>query len=343
MAEMEHSSARNASTASTLPMSRRRWLAAAAAASTVVALPARSQARGPTVRIVVPFAPGGGNDAFARQMADGLNRTFDRTIVVENRPGAGGNLGTEAVARAPADGTTWLLGHTGTVSINPVLYKDLKFNAATDLRPVAMFASSALLLVVPATSAIQDVGQLAETLRRSKGGLNYASSGSGTGGHLTGEMFTHMLGVKATHVPYKGTAPSLTDLAGAQVDFSFSVIPAALALVKAGKLRALAVTSAKRLSQLPGIPTVAESRVAGLAGFESSLTYGLLAPKGTSAAEIGKFGQQILQVAATPAFQSKLGIEGAEPMLGDAAAYALRIRQESAKWGDVVRSSGATA
>lgn len=303
---------------------------------------ARAQARGPTVRIVVPFAPGGGNDAFARQMADGLNRTFEKNVVVENRPGAGGNLGTEAVARAPADGGTWLLGHTGTVSINPVLYKDLKFNAATDLQPVAMFASSALLLVVPATSPIQDVGQLAEALRRSKGTLNYASSGSGTGGHLTGEMFTHMLGVKATHVPYKGTAPSLTDLAGAQVDFSFSVIPAALALVKAGRLRALAVTSAKRLAQLPDIPTVAESRIASLAGFESSLTYGILAPKGTSAEEIGRFGAQILQVAATPAFQSKLGIEGAEPMLGDAAAYARRIRQESDKWGAVVRSSGAT-
>jgi tripartite-type tricarboxylate transporter receptor subunit TctC len=337
---MEHAFARTASIVST---SRRLWLGAALGAAAGIALPARAQTRNPTIRIVVPFAPGGGNDAFARQMADGLNRTFGKNIVVENRPGAGGNLGTEAVLRAPADGGTWLLGHTGTVSINPVLYKDLKFNAATDLQPVAMFASSALLLVVPATSPIQDVGQLAEALRRSGGTLNYASSGAGTGGHLTGEMFIHMLGVKATHVPYKGTAPSLTDLAGGQVDFSFSVIPAALALVKAGKLRAVAVTSAKRLSLLPEIPTVAESRIAGLTGFESSLTYGILAPKGVPAAEVGKFGTQILQVAATPAFQSKLGIEGAEPLLGDAAAYALRIRRESEKWGAVVRTSGATA
>ena len=324
------------------PTSRRRWLGAAVAASAVAALPARGQTRQATVRLVVPFAPGGGNDAFARQMADGLDRTFGRAVVVENRPGAGGNLGTEAVLRAAPDGGTWLLGHTGTVSINPVLYKDLKFNAATDLQPVAMFASSALLLVVPATSPIQDVGQLAQALRRSGGGLNYASSGAGTGGHLTGEMFIHMLGVRATHVPYKGTAPSLTDLAGGQVDFSFSVIPAALALVRAGKLRALAVTSADRLALLPDVPTVAASRIAPLTGFESSLTYGILAPKGVPAAEIDRFGAQILQVAATPAFQSKLGIEGAEPMLGDAAAYAQRIRRESEKWGAVVRSSGAT-
>lgn len=321
---------------------RRAWLGAALGVTTAVAMPAGAQARNPVVRIVVPFAPGGGNDAFARQLADGLARDFGTNVVVENRPGAGGNLGTEAVLRAPADGGTCLLGHTGTVSINPVLYRDLKFNAATDLQPIAMFASSALLLVVPATSPIQDTAQLAEALRRSGGALNYASSGAGTGGHLTGEMFAHMLGVKATHVPYKGTAPSLTDLVGGQVDFSFGVIPAALALVKAGRLRALAVTSAKRLSQLPDLPTVAESRIAALAGFESSLTYGILAPKGVPAVVLERFGREVLAVAASPAFQSKLGIEGAEPMLGDAAAYALRIRRESAKWAAVVRASGAT-
>jgi tripartite-type tricarboxylate transporter receptor subunit TctC len=324
------------------PTTRRAWLGAALGATAAVAMPARAQARNPVVRIVVPFAPGGGNDAFARQLADGLVRDFGTNVVVENRPGAGGNLGTEAVLRAPADGGTYLLGHTGTVSINPVLYRDLKFNAATDLQPVAMFASSALLLVVPATSPIQDTAQLAEALRRSGGALNYASSGAGTGGHLTGEMFAHMLGVKATHVPYKGTAPSLTDLVGGQVDFSFGVIPAALALVKAGRLRALAVTSARRLAQLPDLPTVAESRLAALAGFESSLTYGVLAPKGVPAAVLDRFGREVLAVAASPVFQSKLGIEGAEPMLGDAAAYAARIRRESAKWAAVVKASGAT-
>jgi len=327
---------------SSMPLSRRRCLGAAFAAAAGIAAPAWAQGRDQTVRIVVPFTPGGGNDVFARQLAHGLNEMFRKNAIVENKPGAGGNLGTEMVVRAPADGSTYLLGHTGTVSINPALYTGLKFNASRDLQPVAMFASSALLLVVPEASPIRNVAELVDALRHAQGGMNYASSGAGTGGHLTGEMFAHMLGVKATHVPYKGTAPSLTDLAGGQVNFSFSVIPAALALVKAGKLRALAVTSAKRLAQLPDVPTVAESRVAALANFESSLTYGILAPKGTSVADVQKLGAEILKVAASPAFQSKLGVEGAEPMLGDAAAYAKKIQQESSKWAAVVKASGAT-
>ena len=326
-------------TARPRPLSRRHWLGAALATA---ALPAWAQGGAAVVRIVVPFTPGGGNDVFARQLAHGLNERFQTQAIVENRPGAGGNLGTEMVVRAPANSGTVLLGHTGTVSINPVLYAGLKFDAARDLQPVAMFASSALLLVVPAASPIQDVAQLADALRQARGGMDYASSGAGTGGHLTGEMFAHMLSVKATHVPYKGMAPSLTDLAGGQVDFSFSVIPAALALVKAGRLRALAVTSARRLSQLPEVATVAESGVRALSGFESSLTYGILAPRGAPAAEIEKLGAQILQVAASTAFQSRLGVDGAEPLLGNAAAYARRIQQESSKWAAVVKASGAT-
>lgn len=322
------------------PLPRRRWLSAAAAALAATALPAWAQRKGS--RLVVPFAPGGGNDVFARQMSHGLNEAFGYGMIVENRAGAGGNLGTEAVVRAAADGSTWLLGHTGTVSINPSLYTGLKFNAATDLQPVAMFASSALLLVVPAASPVRSVADLAEQLRRRSGEMNFASSGSGTGGHLTGEMFAHALGAKAIHVPYKGTAPSLTDLAGGNVDFSFGVIPAAMALVKAGKLRALAVTGAKRQPLLPEVPTVAESGVRALADFESSLTYGILAPKGTSQEAVAALGRDILKVAASEAFQSKLGVEGAVPLLGDSAQYAARIRVESSKWAAVIKASGAT-
>lgn len=209
--------------ASQTSLPRRMWLSTAAAALAAYALPAWAQKRGS--RLVVPFAPGGGNDVFARQMAHGLNESFGYGMIVENKAGAGGNLGTEAVVRAAGDGSTWLLGHTGTVSINPSLYPGLKFNAATDLQPVAMFASSALLLVVPASSPVRSVADLAEQMRKRSGEMNYASSGSGTGGHLTGEMFAHALGAKAIHVPYKGTAPSLTDLVGGNVDFSFGVIP----------------------------------------------------------------------------------------------------------------------
>jgi len=322
-------------------LSRRRWLSTAAACLGAAALPAFAQRR--STRIVVPFAPGGGNDVLARQMAYGLNDSLGYGMIVENKAGAGGNLGTEMVARAPADGSIFLLGHTGTVSINPSLYPGLKFNASTDLQPVAMFASSALLLVVPAASPARNVAQLAELLRRRSGELNYASSGSGTGGHLTGEMFAHALGAKAIHVPYKGTAPSLTDLVGGNVDFSFGVIPAAMALVKAGKLRALAVTGTKRQPLLPDVPTVAESGVPALADFESSLTYGVLAPKGTTQDTVATLGRDILKVAASSSFQSRLEVEGAVPLLGDSRQYAARIRQESSKWAAVIKASGATA
>jgi len=293
-------------------------------------------------RIIVPFAPGGGNDVFARQLAHSLTEMFKRNVIVENKPGAGGNLGTEQVVRAAADSNVFLLGHTGTIAINPSLYKNLSFNAATDLQPVAMFASSSLLLVVPAASPIQSVGQLAEALGRKGSDMTYASSGAGTGGHLTAEMLLHALGARAVHAPYKGTAPALADVAGGQVDFSFSVIPAAMALVKAGKLRALAVTNAKRLELLPDVPTVAESGVKALAGFESTLTYGILAPKGVAQADVQSLGDEILKAASTKEFQSKLGIEGAEPLLGGPADYARKVREESRKWSEVVKLSGAS-
>ncbi|VCU70723.1 Tripartite tricarboxylate transporter family receptor [Pigmentiphaga humi] len=326
-------------------LTRRSLLAAASAAgvAALTAVPAQAQGRKAVTRIIVPFAPGGGNDVFARQLAHGLNEMFKKDVIVENKPGAGGNVGTEQVVRAAADSNIFLLGHTGTIAINPSLYKNLKFNASTDLQPVAMFASSALLLVVPASSPIQNVAQLVEVLQRKDSDLSYASSGSGTGGHLTGEMFLHALGARAVHAPYKGTAPALADVAGGQVQFSFSVIPAAMALVKAGKLRALAVTSAKRMAQLPDVPSVAESGVPALAGFESTLTYGILAPKGVPQAVVSQLGAEILKAASTPEFQSKLGIEGAEPLLGDAAAYARKIQQESGKWSEVIRASGASA
>lgn len=322
---------------------RRQWLQAAAALGACASVPAWAQIRNSSgSRLVVPFAPGGGNDVFARQLSHGLSEVYGYNMIVENKPGAGGNLGTEVVVRANPQSETFLLGHTGTVSINPALYKGLKFNPSNDLQPVAMFASSALLLVVPADSPIKNVPDLVKALREKGEGMNYASSGSGSGGHLTGEMLCYLLKAKATHVPYKGTAPSLSDVAGGLVDFSFSVIPAAQALIKAGKLRALAVTSAERHAQLPDVPTMMESGVDVLGQFESTLTYGVLAPKGTPAEVVNKLGQEILHVAAQPAFQSKLGVEGAVPLLGDSKAYTQKIQQETRKWDAVIKASGAT-
>lgn len=306
-------------------------------------LPAWSQADAKPIRIVVPFAPGGGNDVFARQMAKSLGELRKQSVIVDNKPGAGGNLGSEQVVRSTPDGSTLLLGHTGTVSINPALYKGLKFDARKDLAPVAMFASSALVLVVPASSKIRTVADLVAAVKAQPGTINYASSGSGTGGHLTGELFAQKTGVKIDHIPYKGTNPALTDLAGGQVQMMFSVIPPALALVKGGRLRAIAVTGAKRLPSLPDVPTMAESGVPGLVGFESTLTYGILAPRGTPEAFVKELSAQMLKVAATPEFQSRLDVEGAVPLLGGSADYAALIAKESAKWAEIVKVSGATA
>ncbi|MDP3795761.1 MAG: tripartite tricarboxylate transporter substrate binding protein [Polaromonas sp.] len=294
------------------------------------------------IRIVVPFAPGGGNDVFARQMAKSLGELRSQSIIVENKPGAGGNLGTEQVVRSAGDGATLLLGHSGTVSINPALYKQLKYDPQKDLAPVAMFASSALVLVVPASSPVKTVADLLALAKAQPGALNYASSGSGTGGHLTGELFEQKSGVKISHIPYKGTAPGLTDLAGGQVQMMFSVIPPALALVKSGRLRAVAVTGSQRLPSLPEVPTIAESGVPGLAGFESTLTYGILAPRSTPEAIIRELSAQMLKIAASPDFQSRLGVESAVPLLGGPAEYAALIRKESARWAEIVKVSGAT-
>ncbi|XAH24797.1 tripartite tricarboxylate transporter substrate binding protein [Xylophilus sp. GW821-FHT01B05] len=324
-----------------MPLRRRGLLLAGMAAA---GLPAWAQigAGSATIRIIVPFAPGGGNDVFARQMAKGLGELRQQNVIVENKPGAGGNLGTEQVVRAASDGGTLLLGHTGTVSINAALYRHLKYDAQKDLAPVAMFASSPLVLVVPASSLVKTVADLVALAGAEPGKINYASSGAGTGGHLTGEMFGQKAGLKISHIPYKGTAPALADLAGGQVQMMFSVIPPALALVKGGRLRAIAVTSAQRLATLPDVPTIAESGVPALAGFESTLTYGILAPRGTPAATLQTLSAQIVQVAGTADFQSRLGIEGAVPLLGGAQEYAALIQKESAKWADIVKVSGAT-
>lgn len=321
---------------------RRRVLLAGVSALALAGKAAQAQGS-PPIRIVVPFAPGGGNDVFARQMARGLGDVRKQNVLVENRPGAGGNLGTEFVVRAPADGNTLLLGHTGTVSINPALYARLNYDPVKDLLPVAMFASSALVLVVSASSSARSVADLMVMARTTPGGLNFASSGAGTGGHLTGELFAQKIGSKMIHVPYKGTAPALSDLAGGQVQLMFSVVPAALALVKGGRLRALAVTSARRLPLLPDVPTVAESGVAALADFESSLTYGILAPRGTPDTVVQTLSAQVAQVASTAEFQSRLDVEGATPLVGNAAAYAALIRSESSKWRAIVKASGASA
>lgn len=321
---------------------RRQALIATVSAFALSSFSLAARAQGKPIKIVVPFAPGGGNDVFGRQMAMSLGALRNQSVVVENKPGAGGNIGTEQVVRSAADGHTLLLGHSGTVSINPALYKQLRYDTQKDLAPVAMFASSALVLVVPASSKVKTVADLLALAKAQPGRVNYASSGGGTGGHLCGELFEHKTGVKLSHIPYRGTSPALNDLTGGQVQMMFSVIPPALALIGSGRLRAIAVTSAKRNPAMPDVPTIAESGIASLADFESTLTYGLLAPQGSPDAVVKELAAQILKIASTAEFQSRLGVEGAVPLLGGPVEYAALIKKESAQWADIVRISGAT-
>jgi tripartite-type tricarboxylate transporter receptor subunit TctC len=326
-----------------ITLARRGYLQLCASAALVSIAKSSFSQTERALKLIVPFAPGGGNDVFARALSKGLSELRGQAVVVENKAGAGGNLGTADVIRSPADGNTLLLGHSGTVSINPALHKGLKFDARVDLQPVAMFAQSPFVLVVPTISNIQTVSSLIAEAKAISGAWNFSSAGSGTGGHLTGEMLQQITGITMRHIPYKGTALALADVAGNQVQMCFSVIPPALALIKAGKLRAIAVTSSSRLSSLPNVPTLSESGVATLKGFESTVTYGLLAPSATPKPIIRELEIQILKVAGSNDFLQRLVSEGAVSKLGSSDEYARLIKLESAKWAQVVTLSGATA
>jgi tripartite-type tricarboxylate transporter receptor subunit TctC len=320
-------------------MLRRKFLLLALAAS----LPKLSWAQSPSskpIKIIVPFAPGGGNDVIARQIAKELSELRKQSVLVENKPGAGGNIGTEYVVKSPADEITLLLGHTGTVSINPVLLKT-GMDATRDLEPIALLASTSLVLVVAQDSKIKSVQNLIELSNQRAVPFNYGSSGNGTGGHLTGEMFKEVTGVKMSHIPYKGTGPALVDVAGGQLDFMFSVIPPAMALIQSGKLRAIAVTSKKRLPIFPDVPTVMESNVKSLMNFDSSVSYGVLSSNKISPVIAKELTGQILKIGSGPEFQSKLVSEGAVPVLGNSAEYSKLIQSETKKWALVIKKSGA--
>ena len=321
-------------------MLRRKFIFLALAASFTNLSWAQASSSRP-IKIIVPFAPGGGNDVIARQLAKDLSELRKQTVLVENKPGAGGNIGTEFVVKAPADEVTLLLGHTGTVSINPTLL-NTGIDSTRDLEPIALLASTSLVLVVAQDSKIKSIQNLIELSSQRTVPFNYGSSGNGTGGHLTGEMFKEITGVKMSHIPYRGTGPALVDVAGGQLDFMFSVIPPALALIQGGKLRAIAVTSKKRLPVFPEVPTVMESGIKSLGNFESSVSYGVLSSNKISTGLAKELSDQILKIGASPEFQSKLVSEGAVPVLGNGAEYSKLIQLETKKWAAVIKKSGAT-
>ena len=289
------------------------------------------------IRIVIPYPPGGGTDIVIRAVGPRLSERLGQSVVIDNRGGATGTIGSEAVAHAAADGYT-LLAHTNAgITILPHLNKSLPYDPIRDFAPVTLAASSPYLLVVHPKLAATSVAQFIALAKARPGELNYASSGNGASTHLAGLLFCQMAGVKMVHIPYKGSGPATTDLLGGQVQSRFSSIPPVLQHVRAGRLRALGVTSAKRFSLLPDVPTIA----ATLPGFEVDSWYGVFAPAGTPAAIIGKLNSAFAAALSAPDVKALLATDGSEVVASSPERFGAIIRAEFARWGPVVRESGA--
>jgi tripartite-type tricarboxylate transporter receptor subunit TctC len=323
---------------------RRRVLVSIAAAC---ALPAIAQSNWPAkpVRIVVPFAPGGTTDILARAVAPELSRAFGQQFIVDNRAGAGGNVGSEIVAHSPPDGYTLLMGTVGTHGINRALYAKLPYDPIKDFAPITLVAGVPNVMEMQAERAnalgIADVRDFIKYAKANPGKLNMASSGSGTSIHLAGELFKSMAGVYMVHVPYRGSGPALMDMVGGQMDVMFDNLPSSLPHIKAGKLKALAVTSLQRSAALPDVPTMEEA--AGLKGFDATSWFGLLAPAGTPPDIVNRIQQEVAKSLQTPAIKDKLLAQGAIPSGNTPAEFARHIEAEHRKWAQVVKVSGAKA
>ena len=289
------------------------------------------------VTLVVPYPPGGGVDAMARVVAQKLSDAFHQQVIVDNKPGAGGTLGTRAVARATPDGYTLLLGHTGTVSINPSLYAHAGYDPRKDFAPIGLVASMPVALIAHPSFPAKSVAEFIAFAKKQPGKINVGTSALGTGGYMTAEHFKSEAGVDVVIVPYKGTAPLMTDLLGGHVPVAFGVLPPALGNIQAGKLRAIAVTSAKRFSLLPDVPTFAES---GMPGFEAVLHYGLLAPAGTPQAIVDKLSAELRKLVDTEEVKKRIHFEGGDPLTSTPAEYAVDIDKEERKWSALVHKLG---
>jgi tripartite-type tricarboxylate transporter receptor subunit TctC len=320
-------------------------LAAAAAAATTWPLAARAQAAWPNkpVRIVVPFAAGGTTDILARALAPELGKAFGQTFVIDNKPGAGGNIGAAEVAKAAPDGYTFLMGTVGTHGINASLYPKLPYDPIKDFAPVTLVAGVPNVLVMNPAKAealkINSVPDLIRYARANPGKLNMASSGNGTSIHLSGELFKARTGTFMVHFPYRGSAPALLDLIGGTMDLMFDNLPSAMPQIRAGKLKALAVTSAQRSSAIPELPTIAEA--GPVPGFDASSWFGLLAPAGTASDIVNRVQQESLKAMQTPALKERLQSQGAIPSGMTPAEFAALIAAETKKWAEVVKTSGA--
>jgi tripartite-type tricarboxylate transporter receptor subunit TctC len=321
----------------------KRTLPAMAIVAAIIGVPAAAAAQdypSRPITLIVPYAAGGGNDVMARAAADKMSRTLGQQIVIENRGGAGGSIATRQIAKSAPDGYTLGLGGTGTLAINPTLYANAGYDPRKDFAPVGLIATSALVVCVHPSLPVRSIADLIALAKREPGKLNFASAGAGSGIHLGTEYFATMAGIKLTHVPYKGSSPALTDLVGGHVAIYFSSLPPAVGLVKEGKVRALAVTGAKRSPIFPDLPTVAE---AALPGYEAVLHYGVVAPAGTPRAIIDKLSAALRAAVMSDDLKTRLADDGAEPLPSTPEDYAADIDREESKWSTIVKKSGAKA
>jgi tripartite-type tricarboxylate transporter receptor subunit TctC len=287
-----------------------------------------------TITLVVPYPPGGGVDALARVVAERLSAAFGQQVVVDNRGGGGGLIGTRAVQKAAPDGYTLLLGHTGTISINPSLYANAGYDPRKDFAAIGLIASMPVVLIAHPSFPAKTIADFVALAKKEPGKHNVGTSAVGTGGYMSAELFKATAGIDVAIIPYKGTAPVMNDLLGGHVPVAFGVIPPALGNIQDGKLRAIAVASPKRTALLPDTPTFAES---GMPGFESVLHYGLLAPAGTPKPIVDKLNAELRKLAANDEVRKRIAAEGGDPLTSSPDEYAKDIDQEEAKWSTLIR------
>lgn len=290
------------------------------------------------IRMIIPFPPGGGTDMISREVGNAITKNAGWSIVPENKPGAGGNLGIDTVAKAAPDGYTFGMGQTSNLAINPALYSKLPYKPLQDLTPIGLVASSPVVLVVPANSKYKTLADMIQDAKARPGLINSASPGNGTVAHLSSELLQQVANFKTQHIPYKGFNSALNDLISGQVDMFMSSVPTALPHIRSGKLRALAVTSLQRSKQLPDVPTVAES---GYPNFEAITWFGFVAPAGTPASVIKTINDQVNVALKSPELSKKLEGEGAVLMGGSAEEMKKYLERDTAMWAKVVKASGA--
>ena len=291
------------------------------------------------IRLIVPFPPGGGTDLIARTVAQKLTETLKWTIVIDNRPGAGGNLGVDAAAKSPADGYTLVMGQTSNLAINPTLYTKLPYDPLKDLVPVIVVSNSPIVIAVPEGSRFKTFADVVAAAKKEPGKVTMGYPGNGTVAHLSSEQAEKAAGIELQHVPYKGAAQALTDVMSGQIDLYASSVPTLIGQVRNKKIRALVVTSAKRSEQMPDVPTLAES---GYKGFDAVSWFGIMAPAGTPPAIVKTLNAEINKVLKMPDAAEKLKSDGGDVMGGSPETFAALLKADIPRWGKIVKESGAT-